>query len=41
VELYVLTTLLAVMAFWKHRENIGRLIKGEERKTYLKKKSDQ
>lgn len=40
-EMYVVAFLLAVMAFWKHRENIKRLIRGEERKTYLTKKSEQ
>lgn len=39
IELYVLTALLTVMAYWKHRENIKRLIHGEERKTYLFKKN--
>ena len=39
IELYILTALLTVMAYWKHRENIKRLIKGEERKTYLFKKN--
>ncbi len=39
-ELYLVTALLAVMAFWKHRENIGRLLKGKERKTYLFKKNE-
>lgn len=38
-ELYVLTAALTTMAYWKHRANIGRLIHGEERKTYLRKKS--
>ena len=38
-EMYIVAFLLAVMAFWKHRENIVRLIKGEERKTYLFKKN--
>lgn len=38
-EMYLLTALLAVMAFWKHRTNIGRLLRGEERKTYLFKKN--
>ena len=27
------------MTYWKHRENIVRLIKGNERKTYLFKKN--
>lgn len=38
-EMYLVTVLLAVMAFWKHRTNIGRLLRGEERKTYLFKKN--
>lgn len=40
-EMYLLAVLLAVLAFWKHRENIGRLRSGTERKTYLTKKSEQ
>ncbi|MDE5802038.1 MAG: glycerol-3-phosphate 1-O-acyltransferase PlsY [Lachnospiraceae bacterium] len=39
IELYLVTFILTVMAFWKHRANIVRLIKGEERKTYLFKKN--
>lgn len=41
-EMYVIVFLLTVLAFWMHRENIKRLMKGEERKTYLfkKKKKD-
>ena len=38
-EMYLVTVLLSVMAFWKHRTNIGRLVRGEERKTYLFKKN--
>ena len=38
-EMYLVTALLAVMAFWKHRTNIGRLLRGEEHKTYLFKKN--
>lgn len=37
-ELYLVTILLAALAFWGHRENIKRLIRKEERKTYLNKK---
>lgn len=37
-ELYAIGLALAVMAFWKHRENIKRLIAGTERKTYLSSK---
>lgn len=38
-EMYVVSFCLAVMAFWKHRENIRRLLHGQERKTYLTKKN--
>lgn len=37
-ELYILTVLLALLAFWGHRANISRLIHKTERKTYLNKK---
>ncbi len=40
-ELYIVTVLLAALAFWGHRENIKRLAHKEERKTYLTKKSEQ
>ena len=40
IEMYIITIFLAAMAYYKHRENIKRLIKGEERKTYLKKKKE-
>lgn len=41
-EMYILTALLTALAYYKHRENIVRLVKGQERKTYLikKKKGD-
>ena len=39
IELYIVTAFLTIMAFWRHRENILRLVKGEERKTYLFKKN--
>lgn len=38
-ELYAITAFLTVMAYWKHKENIKRLAKGVERKTYLTKKN--
>lgn len=38
MEMYIITAFLTVMAYWKHRANIVRLLKGEERKTYLFKK---
>lgn len=39
LELYALGAFLTIMAFVKHRANIGRLLRGEERKTYLTKKN--
>ena len=39
IETYVVFGLLLILAFWKHRENIVRLIHGNERKTYLSKKN--
>lgn len=41
IEMYGVAIVLAVMAFWKHRENIVRLVHGEERKTYLFKKNKE
>ncbi len=40
-ELYIVTAFLMVMAYWKHRENIVRLVKGVENKTYLSKKKKE
>lgn len=37
-EMYLVAALLAVLAFYKHRANIVRLLHGNENKTYLKKK---
>ena len=39
IEAYVVFALLTALAFWKHRENIKRLLSGTERKTYLSKKN--
>lgn len=39
LEMYILGIFLAVMAYVKHWENIKRLLRGEERKTYLIKKN--
>lgn len=39
IELYILVFLLTVLAFYKHKANIGRLLAGNERKTYLFKKN--
>lgn len=41
LELYALGGALTIMAFVKHRANIGRLIKGTESKTYLFKKKEE
>ena len=38
-EMYIVAALLTIMAYVKHKENILRLIKGEERKTYLTHKN--
>lgn len=38
-EMYMVAALLAVMAYGKHWDNIKRLLKGSERKTYLFKKN--
>lgn len=38
-EMYVLGAFLTIMAYWKHRENIKRLITHTERKTYIRKKN--
>lgn len=39
IEMYIVFGCLLVMAYWKHRENIKRLLQGKERKTYLTKKN--
>lgn len=39
IEMYIIAAFLTAMAYYKHRENIARLIKGKERKTYLFKKN--
>ena len=39
-EMYIITAFLTAMAYYKHRENIVRLIHGKERKTYLTKKNE-
>ena len=41
IELYIVSALLTAMAFYKHRENIKRLISGTERKTYLSHKNKE
>lgn len=37
-EMYLVGLFLFLMAYWKHKENIVRLLHHEERKTYLFKK---
>ncbi len=39
-ELYAIGAFLTILAFFKHRANIVRLINGNERKTYLIKKKE-
>ncbi len=34
-EMYAVAGFLTVMAYWKHKDNIKRLLSGTERKTYL------
>ena len=41
IEMYVIAGILTVMAYWKHRENIKRLLSGTERKTYLTHKNKE
>ena len=38
-EMYIITAFLTIMAYWKHKDNIKRLLAGNERKTYLSKKN--
>lgn len=38
-EMYAVTAFLTILAFYKHKENIRRLLHGNERKTYLFKKN--
>ncbi len=40
-EMYAVTAFLTVLAYWKHRQNIVRLLQGNERKTYLTKKNKE
>ncbi len=38
-ELYIISAVIAALAFLRHRDNITGLLRGTERKTYLKKKA--
>lgn len=40
-EMYAVTAFLTIMAYWKHKENIVKLLHGNERKTYLFKKNKE
>ena len=40
-EMYILGGFLMLLAFWMHRQNIKRLLHGEERRTYLFKKKSE
>ena len=40
VEMLIIVILITALAVYEHKENILRLLQGNERKTYLRKKSD-
>lgn len=40
-EMYAIGAFLTIMAYWRHRENIKKLLSGTERKTYLKKRKEE
>jgi len=39
IEMYLIAIIMAVLAFWRHRSNIVKLMNGTERKTYIFKKN--
>ncbi len=39
IEIYVIQGALTFMAYYRHRANIGRLLRGEERQTHVFKKN--
>ena len=39
IEMYVIAGILTIMAYYKHKDNIKRLLSGTERKTYLSHKN--
>lgn len=41
IEMYIVQFLLTAMAWYRHRANIGRLLHGTEKKTYLHHKKDK
>ena len=40
IEAYVIVFIMMAMAFYRHKDNIKRLLSGTERKTYIKKKGE-
>ncbi|MBS7303853.1 MAG: glycerol-3-phosphate 1-O-acyltransferase PlsY [Lachnospiraceae bacterium] len=38
-EMYLVSIFLMIMAYWRHRSNIKKLLTGTERKTYILKKN--
>ena len=41
IEIIVIQGILTFMAWYRHRENIGRLLAGKERKTYIFKRNSE
>ncbi len=41
IEMYVISCALTIMAYYKHKDNIKRLLSGTERKTYLSHKNKE
>lgn len=41
IEMYIVAGLLTIMAYYKHKDNIKRLLSGTERKTYLTHKNEE
>lgn len=41
IEMYIVAGLLTVMAYYKHKDNIKRLLSGTERKTYLTHRNEE
>ena len=39
IEMYIIAFAMTTLAFYQHRTNIGRLLRREERKTYIWKKN--
>lgn len=41
IEMYIIAGALTIMAYYKHKDNIKRLLSGTERKTYLSHKNKE